>query len=284
MKTRAVAWMSVLLAVLVGVTGWAGLFRPGTYERETRDWATQAIGGDAVNLFLVVPLLLVSGLLLRRGPVAARLLWLGAVGYLLYNFLIYCFAVHFNALFLVYCAVLGVSFYGFIVGILQVPLSAVATRRRSRLPAWSTAAVFLFMAVATSAQWLREIVAALRSGTPPPSATSLGMPVNPVWVLDLCFLLPALAVTAVLLLRGRPLGTLLAPVLLTVLALIGCELLGIGWAMQHARLWPGGPAPLVFFAVLVTVFTVLLVVVLRAGVGGLPQGEDAATGRYSTPS
>jgi hypothetical protein len=46
-------WINFPLAVLIAVTACAGLFWPPTYARETRLWAVEAMGGDAVNL--VVP-------------------------------------------------------------------------------------------------------------------------------------------------------------------------------------------------------------------------------------
>jgi len=60
---------------------------------------------DIVDLFLLVPILLISGIQGYLGSIPARLLWLGAQGYLLYNLVIYAFGVHFNAL-LVHCATL----------------------------------------------------------------------------------------------------------------------------------------------------------------------------------
>jgi hypothetical protein len=267
--------ISVALIVLVAVTGWAGLFWRSTYERETPQWATQAIGGDVINLFVVVPLLLVAALGLRRGSSGARFVWLGTLGYLLYNFLIYCFAVHFNALFLVYCTVLGLSLYGFIAGVLSLVPSEVAASYGPRAPAKTIAVVFLLMASVTTVQWVREIVDALVSGQLPRSVTETGLPVNPIWVLDLCFLLPGLAVTGVLLLRRRPLAFIFAPTLLALLALISCELVAIGAAMLRAGLWHGYAA-LGFVAVLGTGFTALLVLFLRAGAPGRDQARGGA--------
>lgn len=270
MKSRsgfAASSISGALMVLVAATGWAGLFWRPTYERETHEWATQAIGGDVVNLLVVVPLLLVSALGLRRGSMAARFVWLGTLGYLLYNFLIYCFAVHFNALFLVYCAVLGLSFYGSIAGLLSLVPFEVAGSYGSRAPARTTGVVFLLMASVTTFQWVREIVGALLSGRVPRSVTETGLPVNPIWVLDLCFLLPGLAVTGVMLLRRRPLAFVFAPMLLAVLALISCEIVAIGIAMLHAGL-SHSYAPVVFVAALGAGFTSLLVLFLRASAAG----------------
>jgi len=86
-------WVSYALAVLVALTSVAGLFWAPTYAQETPLWAAQGMGGDAVNLVLVVPVLLVSAMQAHRGSVPARLVWIGSLFYLLYNFVIAAFFV-----------------------------------------------------------------------------------------------------------------------------------------------------------------------------------------------
>jgi hypothetical protein len=282
MRSAALSWIALALAVLVGLTGWAGLFWPPTYAQETRASALGAIASDVVDLFVIVPLLLVSGFAARRGSMAARFICLGALGYLLYNFLIYCFLVRFNPLFLVYCATLGLAFYGFIGGVLSLAPAEVAARYASRPARTPTALVFLAMAVATTAQWLRDIVPALAARRLPQWVAETGSPINPIWVLDLCFLLPALAITGVSLLRKRPLGFVLAPILLTVLALISSEIIVIRGVMERAGV-PQGYGGTVFIAALGTLFTVLLVVFLRAGTSARRTAGAAPAGSQEAP-
>jgi hypothetical protein len=62
--------------------------------------------------------------------------------------------------------------------------------------------------------WLSEIVPSL-SGTTPKALKDVGLLTNPVHVLDLALLLPALIIAGRLLIKGRPLGYVLAPALLT---------------------------------------------------------------------
>jgi hypothetical protein len=102
--------LSVLAALVATATSLAGIFRPGTYARETPAWAVQAMGQDCANL-LVAVVLLGSAVFLRRGSGRALLIWLGCLLYFIYTFAISAFSVHFNQLFLAYEAVLGASFY-----------------------------------------------------------------------------------------------------------------------------------------------------------------------------
>ena len=108
-----VLWISLPLCTVLALTG-LQVFWPGTYWRETQLGAAGALASDLIDLSLVLPVLAVTTLLAVRGSLSALLIWAGTLGFLTYNFLIYTFEVHFNAMFLAYCAVLGLSFYGLI--------------------------------------------------------------------------------------------------------------------------------------------------------------------------
>ena len=108
---RAVLWISLPIALLLTVSSLGGLCLPLTYAAETPLHAAQYLGNDAGNLLLVVPILLIVAFLALRGSTAARLIWMGTLVYLVYDFLGYAFATHFNSMFLAYCAVLGLSFF-----------------------------------------------------------------------------------------------------------------------------------------------------------------------------
>ena len=96
-----VLWSTIVIVLLVALTAVAGIFWPPTYARETLYSKAGGIASDLVDLCLVVPVLLISGIKGYRGSIPARLVWLGTLGYLLYNFVLYAFGTHFNPLFLV---------------------------------------------------------------------------------------------------------------------------------------------------------------------------------------
>jgi len=110
---------SVLLFFLMAVTAVYGLFVPGAYSRETANWATQAKAQDWVDLLLAAPILLVSAILAFKKSSKAYLVWLGTLFFIVYSFLLYGFLVHFNTMFPVYMAVLGLSIYFLIFSLAQ---------------------------------------------------------------------------------------------------------------------------------------------------------------------
>jgi len=224
-------WINFALAVLIAITACAGLFWPPTYARETRLWATEAMGFDAAGLVVIVPVLLVSAMLAHRGSVSARLVWMGTLIFLLYNFAIYAMAVHFNALFLVYCGGLGFSFYALVVNLPSLSPSEIAGRYGPRAPVKTVAVLLFLIAFGFAALWLGEIVPALVSGHAPKSVQDAGLFTSPVHVLDLSLLLPAFVIAAVMLLRRKPAAFILAPVLMVAGILIIVAVAGMVLAM-----------------------------------------------------
>ena len=96
---------SILVSVLVTITSLFGILIETTYSRETEAWAIQAIGQDYANLAVVI-LLLGSTYTVAKHSLKGYLVWLGVFLYLIYAFMIYAFAVHFQFLFLAYVIIL----------------------------------------------------------------------------------------------------------------------------------------------------------------------------------
>lgn len=82
--------------------------------------------------------------------------------------------------------------------------------------------------------WLSDIVPSLLSGITPRSITEIGVPVNPIHVLDLAFILPGMIVTAVTARKRSPLGLLFAAPLLTFSAAMGIAILSMFLAETRA--------------------------------------------------
>lgn len=208
------AWVSLPLAALVAWSALGGIFLPSTYARETASWAAQGEGQDWVNLLVVAPTLAIGGVRALRGSLRARLVVGGALIYTVYSFLLYAFEVHFNPLFLVYCATLGLSFYALLAQLVQLLHEDGRGWYRGAVPARVTGVFLLTVAGGFGLLWLGQIVPALLSGSDPAGLSDIGLLTNPVHVLDLSLLLPALTVTGVSLLRGGALGFALAPLML----------------------------------------------------------------------
>ena len=226
-------WLSVLVSTLVTTTSLLGILSGRTYSRETEAWAVQAVGQDYANLVVAV-LLLVSTWLLSRHSLRAYLVWLGAYLYLFYAFAIYAFAVHFQFLFLAYVAVLGLSFYALVGGLTAVDIDELATAMPSGSRAKSVSILLMVIGVLFSLLWLSEIVPNLLAGSVPQTLKETKLWVNPVHVLDLGILLPAMVITSVLLWRRKALGYVLSVPLLVFAMTMGLGIIAM-FAISAAR-------------------------------------------------
>jgi len=230
---RWALWLSFPLAVILATASLGGLLLASTYAKETRMQAALGIGNDVGNLVVTVPVLVIAAILALRGSIAARLVWLGTLVYLFYDFLNYALAIHFNSMFLAYCGVLGLSFYALVGSLLALTIPAIARRYGPRTPVKTTAVVLLMMSLVTILHWLWEIIPALLAGRVPQTVRDSGLLTEAVAVLDLAFGVPAFMIAAMLLLRRKPLGFVLGPVVLTFLVLSSLVLAPMGIVMAR---------------------------------------------------
>ena len=247
MKRTSELVLSALILVLAAAAAITGLAAPSIY-RDAASVVPQALGQDAVTLFVAVPLLAVATFAMRRGSLRGRLLWLGALGYMAYAYGTYALWAHWNPLFLVYVALFGLSLYAVALGLVRTDAAglraALVTTRPARPVAW-----FLFIAaLLVSALWLSEEVTALVRGEVPPTIVQMESDTNVVHVFDLGVVMPAFVIAAVLLLRDRPWGYVLASLLLVKAATIGLAVLAMMWFTVRAGLEVAVPYALFFLA------------------------------------
>ena len=211
---RAWLWLTVPIALLLVLMSGIGLGVPDFY-RGALAWTIQAVAQDFFDLVVVLPVLIISAVFAYRGSLRGRLIWLGALSYIVYSMVIYTFALYFNALFLVYVAALGCSLWALIGGMASTDWHGIKGRFVPDAPVKVISTLLLIQVVLFYLTWLREDIPALLAGTIPATVLESGLPTNPVHVLDMAVMLPAIAFAAVALWRKQALGYGLAPVMLT---------------------------------------------------------------------
>jgi hypothetical protein len=105
--------------------------------------------------------------------------------------------------------------------------------------------------------WFKDIIPALLKNTIPKNVSDYNLLVNPVHVLDLSIALPALVLIAVLLMKKRRLGYILAPVLLVFIIILTVALAGMVM-MTKARGITEDISITIIFIVLAVISIVLL--------------------------
>ncbi len=151
--SKVVIWLSVVAAALGIVAAGVGLFwqtegTPYTFTALSGDtvdiyargiYADDSVfksganrGGDVTTLFLATPVLVIALLHYRRGSVRGAMVLLGALTHFLYVYASLALGAAYNALFLVYVAIFGCSFYAWLL--LLFALQPLTLRFAADLP------------------------------------------------------------------------------------------------------------------------------------------------------
>ncbi len=209
-------------------------------------------GTALVLLVVTLPVLLVSMALVRRGVPAAVIGWLGALGSVVYQSVLFLVATPFNAFFFLYVAMLSLSIWSLVTLVAQMPIVRLTEAIGARAPVRLVAGYLLLNAAMFLGLWLQATVPAVLSADPPAFLEGTGMTTGPVQILDLGFTLPLMVLGAVLLLRRRPWGYVLTGALLVMLV-IETTSIGVDQWFGHAA----DPASSVASDAMTPVFAVL---------------------------
>lgn len=259
---RIITILSLLLAVTLAVVSFFGAFIQGTYGRETASMEAQGMGQDLVDLFLVVPVLVISLFFLKRNSKVAFYVYGGTVFYTVYSFIIYCFGVHFNKLFLLYCLTLGLSLYAFILLIYAFNRIDVRNWFGKEVPSRLTGIYLLVVSILFYLLWLKDIVPAMINDSIPASVSDYNLLVNPVHVLDIAFALPGLIITAVLIINKHNLGYILAPICLVFMVILAISLAAMVIILR-AKGISDEPSVAIIFIILAVISLILLFLFLN---------------------
>ena len=271
--------LSTVLLAIVGACGVVTLFAP-TVLRDPPAYAGNARGTFVVLLVVAIPLVAIAMRAAARGSLAARFVWLGGVGYVLYNAILTSFSLRFNELFLLYVATLSLGVWSLVAVLGTFDAGELPSRFPSRFPVRLIGGYLIATALAFASVWLADVVPATLSGARPASLRGSTLPVNVVQVIDFAFTLPASFAAGVWLRRRRPWGFLLSGMML-VLLLLESVSIAVDQYFGH-RADPSQPTGTVaLFAVLSVVGALPALMFLRSiGSPSVRSREERA--RYAT--
>jgi hypothetical protein len=221
--------LSGLLAVLLVVSSVAGLLygSRGLYEPYPASLAG-LLGQDIVTLAVGLPLLGASVWLTARGSTRGLLVWTGMLFYFAYSYYFYVTG-GFNALFLLYIAIVSTSLYGLISLLFNTDCEALKARFDPRTPIRLVSGFLVSYSPLFALMWIGLTLSTLAAGTRLDEVT------HAVIAIDCTMLLPLLFFGGLLLWRRRPWGYVLGGFLLVKMAATGFTLafttaLGARWA------------------------------------------------------
>ena len=237
-----------------------------------------ARGTALVVLLVGVPVLACSLVLARRGSAIAVVTWLAAVGFLLYNALMFVFATPVNRLFLLYLAMLSLAAWSAGTLLWHTDTQALGRLIPARAPVRLAAGYLWALVILNGGAWLVRILPTLASSGEPAYLRGTGMTTNIVFVQDLALWLPLMAVAAAWLWQRKPRGYLLGGASIVMGVIESISIAADQW-YGHAA----DPASTVVSAVLTPIFAALAVLSLAVA-WLLLRGLAAARARTPAPS
>lgn len=187
------------------------IYARGLYQNDSVSVAMQGIGQDIVTIILGVPLLIIALYLARKGLIKGKLLLTGTLGYFLYTYASYSFLSMYNSFFLIYVALMSMSFFAFTLSMMSFDMKSLPSNFSDKLRVKVIGGLLIFIACVLGLMWLKMILTPLISGTVPAQLehyTTLT-----IQALDLGFVIPAAILSGVLLIKREAFGYLLATVM-----------------------------------------------------------------------
>jgi len=187
------------------------IYGRGLYQHDSVSMATQALAQDYVTLFLGIPLLIISLVLTSKGLVKGKLLLTGTLGYFLYTYTSYSFLSMYNSMFLVYVIIMSASFFAFILAMMSFDIPKLPQLFNETLPVTFLSSFLLVVSSVFGLMWLGKVVSGMIHGTHPDGLEHYTTLI--IQALDLGFVIPVGFLAAILLIKRRPFGYLLAAVI-----------------------------------------------------------------------
>jgi hypothetical protein len=173
------------------------LYRAVIYPAD--DLLQSFVPTDVIILLIGLPILLGSMWLVRRGKLIGLLLWPGALLFVLYNYIIYVFAIPLSLAFLLHLTLLMLSAYTIIGLIASIDGQAVQQQLTGSVPERAAGGILAGLGLLFSLRVVGIVVSALASQTPI-AETELAPLVSDFVIA------PALVIGGVLLWRRKELG------------------------------------------------------------------------------
>lgn len=231
MNKKLIYLNSIVIAVLATIATLSGLFWKGLYQHDTISMAAQGMGQDLITLTIGIPLLLLSAYLISRNSLRGQLIWMGMLFYFAYTYAVASFGAAYNPLFLVYVALLSISMYTFLYGLVSLDVKHLKQTIPTGITTKAAGVFLVIMAVLVALMWVSMIVGSLLTGLAPSVLANYTTLV--VQAIDLAVLLPAAIISGILLLKNNQWGYAFASILLVKISLLGSAILSMIFFMAR---------------------------------------------------
>ncbi|MBP2027158.1 hypothetical protein J2Z35_000952 [Acetoanaerobium pronyense] len=195
------------------------IYGRGLYRHMKSDIAIQGIAHDYVTLFIGIPLLILGLRGYRKDSLKGSFILTGTLGFFLLTYLFYLMMAMYNELFLIYVALLGFSFFSFVLMLGSFDKDSIKEKFSENTKVKVPGIFLVINGINVGILWLTMVITPLLDGSIYPvdigHSTTLV-----VQGLDLALMLPFSIITGILLIKRNPLGYIFAPSYLIFLSIL----------------------------------------------------------------
>jgi hypothetical protein len=187
-----------LIAALIGV------FDPAIYSKVvSREIIPVTFSQDLITSIASLTLLFLS-ILTKEEDAKKQMVILGILGYLFYAYGIFVIERVYTVLYLVYMAIFGLAFWSLVYGVANIRHEILYKTTLSKPIRYASVAGLLLQPLIFYPLWISALIPLMQTGRRIEFLYS-------IYILDLCFTLPAFLLLAVMTLKKQGLGLVLTP-------------------------------------------------------------------------
>jgi len=206
----------ILVILMTGISITGIIFQNKIYSSE--EISVVFVPNDFVNLFLGVPILIISLFLTIRKKLIGLLLYPGALFYITYIYVSYLLGLPFNALFIPYMILVILSIYT-IIGLLpKIDSEQVQTILKGHVPIRTTGSIMFAITCLIVIYQVSQIINS-HFGQLEVEQLEIAQ-----WIVDLVFAAPAFLIISYFMIRRKHLGYSLG---ISILLLLGTLFIGL---------------------------------------------------------
>lgn len=199
-----------VLLVLTGlsalVASVVGLIQPGVYDGVIDPTILPGVFTQDLLVTTAAVILLVLALTMKEDSHRSRIVGAGILGFFFYAYGIYAIEQVYSLWYYLYLLVLGLSFYSLVYLLVTFDYTAVALMDQPTGVRYLCAGYSIFVAIMFTIIWTAALYPLLQSGDRIENLFS-------IYIIDLVFVMPSMAIAGVLAVRRRPLGIVGVPAL-----------------------------------------------------------------------
>lgn len=205
--------MNRLLWVVTGVASLVasimGVHDPAMYEGLVDAAILPGVFTQDIVVIVGAALLIVLSVVMKDTSYRLQVVNLGILGFLFYAYGIYAMEQVYTMLYPLYLAIFALSFYTLIYGFASISGATVAELELPPAVRFVSGGYGIFTAVMFTIIWMLQLIPLLRTGNRIENTFS-------IFIIDLCFIMPAFVMTAVMAFRKYALGIVGLPALFIV--------------------------------------------------------------------